>query len=135
MSIFTVLVCGGRNYSNKSSVDTVLDGMYETHGAIRLVQGGATGADKLAREWCARQTYKLHSMVNVPADWNDVSHPKAVIRMRNGKPYNAAAGPIRNQRMLDENPIDVVLAFPGGRGTADMVKRATAAGIHVETVA
>jgi hypothetical protein len=43
-----------------------------------------------------------------------------------------AAGSIRNQRMLDaEKHIDVVVAFPGGRGTADMVRRARAAGIHV----
>lgn len=45
----------------------------------------------------------------------------------NGK----AAGPIRNQRMLDEGKPDLVVAFPGGRGTADMVRRAKAAGVPV----
>jgi hypothetical protein len=44
--------------------------------------------------------------------------------------YGAAAGPIRNQRML-EGPPDIVVAFAGGKGTADMVQRARAAGIAV----
>ena len=33
--------------------------------------------------------------------------------------------------MIDEHKPDLVLAFPGGRGTADMIKRAIAAGIEV----
>jgi predicted polyphosphate/ATP-dependent NAD kinase len=35
-----------------------------------------------------------------------------------------AAGIIRNQRMLDEGKPDLVIAFQGGDGTADMVRRA-----------
>jgi len=50
-----------------------------------------------------------------PADWD-----------KHGK----AAGPIRNQEMLDQHP-DFVLAFPGGNGTADMVARARRAGVPV----
>lgn len=42
-----------------------------------------------------------------------------------------AAGPIRHQRMLDEGMPDLVLALPGGRGTADMVRHATLAGVEV----
>jgi hypothetical protein len=41
------------------------------------------------------------------------------------------AGPIRNQLMLDEGRPDVVVAFPGGRGTADMMMRARSAGVEV----
>jgi phosphoribosylformylglycinamidine (FGAM) synthase-like amidotransferase family enzyme len=33
--------------------------------------------------------------------------------------------------MLDESMPHLVIAFPGGRGTADMVKRSKAAGVHV----
>jgi len=51
-----------------------------------------------------------------PADWE--THGKA-------------AGPIRNQRMLDEGRPDLVVAFPGGRGTSDMVARAKRAGVEV----
>lgn len=52
-------------------------------------------------------------------------------RDRRGRPYNAKAGPDRNQRMIDEGRPDLVVAFPGGRGTADMIRRATEAGIEV----
>lgn len=44
--------------------------------------------------------------------------------------YGKAAGPIRNQEML-ESGIDLVIALPGGRGTADMVRRAEGAGVPV----
>jgi hypothetical protein len=33
--------------------------------------------------------------------------------------------------MIDQGRPDLVVAFPGGRGTADMVRRARAAGISV----
>jgi hypothetical protein len=36
--------------------------------------------------------------------------------------------------MLDENPVDLVIAFPGGAGTADMIRRAEAAGIEVRRI-
>ena len=42
-------------------------------------------------------------------------------------------GPKRNQMMLDQKP-DIVLAFPGGRGTADMIARAEQAGVEVVKV-
>jgi hypothetical protein len=44
------------------------------------------------------------------------------------------AGPIRNQRMLDEHAPDLVVAFPGGRGTADMVRRARKSGVEVAKI-
>lgn len=44
--------------------------------------------------------------------------------------YGNAAGPIRNQEMVDTKP-DIVVAFPGGTGTADAVRRARSAGIEV----
>lgn len=45
-----------------------------------------------------------------------------------------AAGPIRNQHMLDIGKPDVVLAFPGGRGTEDMIRRAEKAGVPVKRI-
>jgi hypothetical protein len=54
------------------------------------------------------------------------------------KPYPAdwrlhgrAAGPIRNTLMLVEGRPDLVVAFPGGQGTADMTKKALRAGVKV----
>jgi hypothetical protein len=41
------------------------------------------------------------------------------------------AGPIRNEQMLSEGQPHLVVAFPGGRGTAHMVGIARAAGVEV----
>lgn len=46
--------------------------------------------------------------------------------------HKNSAGPIRNAWMLRFGQPDLVLAMPGGTGTADMVKKARAA--HVEVI-
>ena len=71
-----------------------------------IVQGGAKGADELAR------LYAEHYLVNYKtfeADW--CLHGKA-------------AGPIRNKEMLLAHSDAVVVAFPGGKGTENCVKTA-----------
>jgi hypothetical protein len=45
--------------------------------------------------------------------------------------YGKGAGPRRNKQMIEEGNPDLVIAFPGGRGTADMINRARAAGVRV----
>jgi UDP-N-acetylmuramoylalanine-D-glutamate ligase len=45
--------------------------------------------------------------------------------------HGRSADPIRNRRTLDEGKPDLVVAFPGGRGTAHMVSQARAAGVRV----
>jgi hypothetical protein len=47
------------------------------------------------------------------------------------KKHGKSAGPIRNAQMLDEGKPDYVLAFPGGPGTANMIKQAKQRGIPV----
>jgi hypothetical protein len=111
-----VLVCGGRNYSNAMSVGSWLGGIRRDHGIAAIIEGGATGADKLARFY---GEYAGIPVVTFNADWNA---------------HGRAAGPLRNQRMIEEGKPDLVVAFPGGRGTADMVRRAREAGIEVVEV-
>jgi len=110
-----VIICGGRNFNDEKKMYAVLN--TGTVGHIdTVIHGGAAGADRLAHDWAftyARKVEIFH------ADW-----------IREGK----AAGVLRNQRMLDYGKPDKVVAFPGGRGTADMVKRARAAGIEVYEV-
>ncbi len=109
-----VLVCGGRDYDDYAHVLTVLDNLHRVRGPITaIIEGGARGADTLARDWAKARLVKC---VTVPADWT--THGKA-------------AGPIRNQRMVDEFKPDLVVAFAGGRGTADMIRRAETAGLEV----
>ena len=110
-----VLVCGGRDYEDIDAVFGALDELKREApvDTMIVIQGGATGADALARQWCnvARVEY-----INVPADW---------------KKHGKAAGPLRNQKMIDKHEPDLVLAFPGGKGTADMVFRAENACIPI----
>ncbi len=108
-----VLVCGGRNYVDSSTVWGELDSLRRKHEFLFVIQGGAHGADQIAREWCMS---RKQGFLTVDAEWE--AHGKA-------------AGPIRNQKMIDLYNPALVLAFPGGRGTADMVRRATTAGIPV----
>lgn len=62
------------------------------------------------------------------AKWKGI--PVKTFRADWGK-YGKSAGPRRNKQMLDEGRPDLVVAFEGGRGTADMVKQAKAAGVEV----
>lgn len=111
-----VLVCGGRRYSNALKVAEWLESLNRTPGIAEVVTGDADGADRLARTYCEAHGIPIKVF---PALW-DI--------------YGAAAGPLRNQQMLIEGKPDIVLAFPGGRGTADMIRRAVAATIPVQQV-
>ena len=104
-----VIVCGGRDFQDRNAVFSALD---HVHPDI-VIQGGATGADKLAFDWCRSRLVQCY---NMPADW---------------KAHGKAAGPIRNQRMIDEFRPAMLIHFPGGRGTADMINRATKAGLEI----
>ena len=78
-----------------------------------VIHGAARGADTLLDEWA--QVWGIPSLA-FPAQWRRLGR---------------AAGPLRNGRMLAEGKPDLVIAFPGGRGTADMVRQAEAAGVRV----
>lgn len=118
-----VLVCGGRDLGSCSVWDWLEAHAHElccdrlnraSHVPItHLIQGGASGADEAAERWA--RASGIQTLV-FRADWQ--AHGKA-------------AGPIRNRRMLEAGRPDVVIAFPGGRGTADMKRQAEAAGVPV----
>jgi hypothetical protein len=110
-----VLVCGGRDFNDELAADLALDGLFLPKGSV-VIEGGARGADRLARNWAKLNGCHVQTFL---ADWQ-----------KDGR----AAGPIRNQRMIDQGKPDLVIAFPGGRGTADMVRRAKTAGIKVREI-
>lgn len=107
-----VLVTGGRNFLDRPAVYAALDEVKD--GLECVIVGDATGADNFAWSWCVQNQIPCRRFW---ADW--LTHGKA-------------AGPIRNQQMLVEGKPDLVLAFPGGRGTEDMVRRAERAGVEVK---
>lgn len=123
-----ILVCGGRTFHNFQLLTIALNDIAiefdcKTDGeegdwlpTFHIISGGAKGADSLAEDYA---TINGCAFTEYPADWN-----------KHGK----AAGPIRNQQMLDEGKPDLVVAFPGGNGTADMVSRAKKAGVEVRQV-
>lgn len=117
-----ILVTGGREYTDWWAVDQVLTRIWE-HEAGRyvvLIHGAARGADSCAARWARTGGPGEIDVEAYPADW---------------KRYGRGAGPVRNQQMLDEGKPDLVVAFPGGVGTADMVRRAKRAGVEVREIA
>ena len=125
-----VLVCGGRNYNDKNKVyNTLYDLCDEFNlwsipdeygnklpGPITIIHGKATGADTLAEDWAVVNWTGLEEY---PADW--ATHGKA-------------AGYLRNAKMLRDGKPDLVVAFPGGKGTANMIKIAKEAGVPVREI-
>ena len=142
-----VLVCGGRDFGNdeaaraafkehwgnrkpthmaelmfdagevdRSIVVRTLAKLHVESAFSVVISGMARGVDSIAAEWAREMGIEV---LPFPADWE--THGKA-------------AGPIRNRRMLVGGKPDIVVAFPGGRGTADMVRQAKAAGVQVVVV-
>ena len=117
MSSFRVIVTGGRDYADYVRVrDAISTYTSRAERPVVIVHGDASGADALAQRAAEELGYETEKH---PARWHDL-----------GK----AAGPLRNREMIDAGA-DLVLAFPGGRGTADCVHRAYVAGIPIVDVA
>lgn len=108
-----ILVCGGRDFQDRNFLFAVLDAFHSIRPITRIVHGDARGADRLAGEWAHYQDPPVPVDV-FPADWQ--AHGKA-------------AGSKRNKLMLETSNPTAIIAFPGGSGTADMVRRGRAAGV------
>lgn len=109
-----VLVTGGRDYADWQTFRATLIALKAEFGTMLVIHGGCpTGADRMAADWCAQRGIPCARM---DAHWNAL-----------GK----KAGPLRNAWMLNLLSPDLVVAFEGGRGTADMVAKAEAASIPV----
>lgn len=112
-----ILVTGGRKFEDAAYVNEILSAIHQEEGGIEvLINGGAPGADTLGKGWALANGIPV---ATYEPDW---------------KKFGKSAGPRRNQRMLEMEKPDLVVAFPGGRGTADMVGRAMAAGVQVRIV-
>lgn len=111
-----VLVTGGREFLDVAWLFGGLDLLDQTlpGGITEIIEGGARGADIRARWWAEREGERI-KLTEVRADWDR---------------YPGRAGILRNIAMADLNP-DLVLACPGGPGTAHMVATAKARGIRV----
>lgn len=114
-----VLVCGGRDYANRKLLKKILDKIHAKTPITVIIHGsnkniGPRGADRLAMYW-AGATGNVEKE-SYEANWDE---------------YGNAAGPIRNTEMLEKGKPDIGVAFKGGRGTADMVRKMKNAKIKV----
>ena len=109
-----ILVCGGRDFSDRDLVFRTLDAVLKKHGdSVAIIHGACpTGADNFAEEWAKDRQVPY---IGVPARW---------------KAEGRASGPKRNNRMRDTTMPDACIAFCGGRGTRGMVALMREVGIE-----
>ena len=111
-----VIVCGSRSCKDQGYVTGALDVLHAKHSFTRLVHGYAAGVDTFAAFWAGVRGVAVKGYA---ADW---------------KQLGLAAGPMRNRQMLREENPELVVAFPGGRGTESMVVLARCAKVRVVLV-
>jgi hypothetical protein len=101
-----VAISGGRDYVPSQADIEAFWKIWDRVGGVELHHGGANGTDKYMGGVMRRHQPEAKIVVHLP-DWD-----------RQGK----AAGPIRNRQMLAQ--ADVLIAFPGGKGTDDCIRAA-----------
>ena len=104
-----ILVCVGRNYWDRSAFLLAMTHAREWFTPhFCIIEGGAEGADYLAKEWAEKNCMPV---LEILAPWGIM-----------GK----RAGMTRNLWMIEFAKPDIVIAFPGHTGTADMKAQAIA---------
>lgn len=113
-----VIVCGSRNFGEyldqRDRIYAALDSIHAKTPITFLWHGNARGVDRTAAMWASIRDRSIR-VCPVSAEWSK---------------YGDRAGPIRNKNMLGQD-IDLVIAFPGGKGTTNMVAQAQRAGVKV----
>lgn len=109
-----VIVTGSRVWEDEALLCRVLD----TFSPKLLVEGGARGADRMARRWAIDNDVEVETH---EANWDF---------------HGRLGGVARNFRMLKAHPEALVVAFPlpGGRGTQHCMKLAASFGHRVVVV-
>lgn len=133
----TVLGCGGRDFDDRELVFATLDAIHAARAITQIVHGACgvdrsklpqgrdaveayfrkhlRGADRFVHEWAMERVVPVSAY---PADWS----------------RGRGDGPRRNGVMLTKETPGLVVAFAGGSGTADMVRKAKAAGVAVKEI-
>ena len=117
-----ILVCGGRDFDDynllsrtlhdviQSAVKSPTENIYEN---TVIIHGCAKGADTLVNRWAFTNAIPIEYFL---PKWDE---------------YGKTAGVIRNRTMLRKGKPDLVIAFPGGKRTANMIGIAREAGVKV----
>ncbi|NWH07870.1 MAG: DUF2493 domain-containing protein [Alphaproteobacteria bacterium] len=109
-----IIVCGGSRFQDKQQVFDQLDALHAQTPLTLIVNGGARGADLFSSQWARERGVALARYQAFPSA---SGRKQAFCDL--------------NRQMLAEHTPDLVLAFPGGAVTADLVARAEEAGIPV----
>jgi hypothetical protein len=120
--LLRLLICGGRNqdeeevanWLEKYALSIIKHKLNSSKIKIScIIHGDAKGADRGGKLWAKRNKFVIREF---PANWDQ---------------YGKAAGLIRNTQMLQEGKPNLIMAFSGGRGTANMIRQAKNANLPV----
>jgi len=131
--MFTVLVCGGRDYTDADKVSNVLCDLCDKHGlwdrassaahrwvrkdALRVIGGATSGADSCALQWALLNGADLK------------------IYMPEYDKYPAYSAPaIRNVDVFENEKMDLVLVFALDSNAGDIIRLARKARIEVRII-
>lgn len=110
-----IAITGGRDYTNWVCLTEQMDAHFSWDDQL-LVGDCPTGADLMARCWAEGREIP---MALYEAEWEK---------------YGLRAGPLRNEEMIVGGSAELLLAFPGGKGTASATGIARRAGIEIIVV-
>ncbi|KQT28386.1 hypothetical protein ASG57_17110 [Bradyrhizobium sp. Leaf396] len=108
-----LLVCGGRHFEDAEMVHHELTALHWRKPISVVVHGSIAGVGIIAEAWARRHGI---AVVRYPPNWEF---------------YGKKAEGLRCDFMLTDSRPDFVVAFPGGRHTADLVQRAINVGLAV----
>lgn len=132
--MFRVIIAGGRDFKHSEKHYEWIERILSKKLDIEFVDGGATGADWINKIMADRL---LAGRKDFLADWTNLEVEPCVVKYRaDGTPYNALAGFNRNEAMAlyasaVEGERGALIIFPGGNGSADMLKRAKKHGLLI----
>lgn len=110
-----VVITGGRDFDDRDLLYEALDKIHAETPITVIRNGGMTGADALSSRWAYDRKVDTQC---IGAQW---------------RRYGSSAGPRRNIDMLNL-ATDLVVAFPGGRGTRHTIAAARDRRIPVREV-
>ena len=109
-----VIVTGGPDFRDRELMHATLDSV--KHPITLLIAGDERGAESMALDWAESHGIEFKEFYS---DYQ--GHGPAGFRLR-------------NQRMIEHGAPNMVIAFPGGRNTRDIVRRARRLAIDVYTI-
>lgn len=105
------IICGYRGFNDYDIMKAVIEG--SGFDITEVFCGCCRGADQLGDRWAKENNIPIRYF---PADWSAYGRP---------------AGPIRNQKMVDEADALIAITHTESRGTMDAINKATHRGLRV----